>query len=77
MKTLLSLALFCPLVVGQSSFSSRATYAGAAQYATSACGPANGYACLVQDANLRNFSIPGPNWGPNACDWTSPYPVQN
>jgi hypothetical protein len=44
---------------------------------SSNCGPGNGYACFVQDTNVHNFSLPGPNWGPNSCNWASPATVSN
>lgn len=41
-----------------------------------ACGPPN-YDCFNSTTTPINYSVPGPNWGPNTCDWTSPYTVQN
>ncbi|MBZ5667859.1 MAG: hypothetical protein LAO30_25130, partial [Acidobacteriia bacterium] len=43
----------------------------------SACGPQNGYDCFVQDTDVHNYAVPGPNWGPNTCDWTSADTVSN
>jgi hypothetical protein len=77
MKQFLTILLFCLPACGQAAYLGRARYAGAATYGTSGCGPGNGYACFVQDTNIHNFPVPGPNWGPNACDWTSPSTMQN
>jgi hypothetical protein len=43
----------------------------------SVCGPENGYDCFVQDTAVHNYEVPGPDWGPNSCDWTSPDTVSN
>lgn len=77
MKELLAILLFCLPACGQAVYSGHTRYAGVAGYSMSGCGPGNGYACFVQDTNVRSYSVPGPNWGPNACDWTSAYTMQN
>jgi len=77
MKEFLAILLFCLPACGQAVYSGKARYAGTAAYSMSGCGPGNGYACFVQDTNVHNYSVPGPNWGPNSCDWTSPYTVQD
>lgn len=77
MKKFMAVLLFCFPAFGQSAYSGRVLYSGPATYGASGCGPGNGYACFVQDTDIHNYSVPGPNWGPNTCDWTSPDTASN
>lgn len=71
LRLLLFYPVLCGPTFGQASYTGRAFDSGPWIRAGSSCGPQNGYACFVSDSNLHNFSIPGPNWGPNTCNWTS------
>lgn len=77
LKTTFGIFILSLVVVGQSIDSGPAIFSGRAGYGLSACGPGNGYACFVQDTNVHNLAMPGPNWGPNACDWTSMATISN
>lgn len=77
MKKLLLVVLFGQFAFGQATYQGRSLYAGRSAEGVSACGPGNGYACFNQTTGVVNYSVASaPNWGANACDWTSIYTVE-